>query len=63
MGTETKNLPVTEAEARLAAQLEPRSEGASGARGVDQNYEQAFEEQVGLENVYQSGHDGPTTKS
>ncbi len=52
---EIKNLPGAEAEARLAAQLVPRDERASGIRG-DENYIEATGE---LERLVSRGADRP----
>ena len=61
MGTEIENLPGAEAQRRLAEQLTPRTEGASGIRG-DENYDAATAELDRLTNEMQIGHDGPTSK-
>jgi hypothetical protein len=53
---------MAEAQVRLAQQLTPRSEGPSGTR-FEGDYERAVAEQKRLENLYQSGHGEPKTKS
>ena len=40
-------------------QIEPRSDGGSGARGSDGNYEEASAEMRRLEDEEQIGHHGP----
>lgn len=62
MGTNVKNLDGAEAQRRLAAQLAPSDEGASGPRGVDQNYEADTAELQRLQDEMQIGHDRPTSK-
>ena len=58
---EVKNLSADEAERRLAAQLEPRDERASGIRG-DQNYVEATAEAERLAREMRIGHDRPESK-
>ena len=62
MATEIRNLPIEQAQAELAEQLSPRSEAPSGTRS-EGDYEEATAEVERLENLYQSGHDGPKSKS
>ena len=62
MGTKIKNLDGAEAQRRLAAQLAPRDERASGLRGIDGNYEQDTAELQRLQDEIQVGHDRPRSK-
>jgi hypothetical protein len=61
--TEVTNLPVEEAQRRLAEQLTPRSEGASGLRGIDGNFEADTAELQRLEDEVQIGHGPPQSES
>ena len=62
MGTKIKNLDAAEAQRRLAAQLEPRSQGTSGTVPLE-NFESTSAELDRLTSLYQSGHNAPQSKA